>query len=99
MAVNKTITPQTYTTAQIDTILSNLTCSIKSIGDAKYKDKRYGVEVPCEYPLMLKMYVMCYWTISKWSQSANGNPYGQTNYITQTQLTAAITWAKINCTC
>ena len=99
VAVNKTITPQTYTTAQITTILSNLTCSIKTVGDAIYKARRYGTEIPCEYPTLQRMYVMCYWTIAQWNQSAGGNTYGQTNNLTQTQLTAAITWAKINCIC
>lgn len=67
-------------------------------GNKDYKGRQYGY-CDCAYYSLFRQMVRAYYLLSNWQQSANGNTYGYTNYITQTQLTATVLWVKQHCNC
>lgn len=97
-AVKRTVVPQVFTQAEIDSVIGSLVNCIKKAGDTYYSGQIYGYQACGYFPLLVK-FVHAYYILTTWNQSANGDTTGFYNKITQTQLTATIIWSKKNCSC
>lgn len=77
-----------YTTAQLNTVKSDLGILLATLGDRQANKYLYGIE--CDYECLLKQLYCYVFSIQTWQQNSNGTTTGYTNVLTQIELNQII---------